>query len=187
MASKVLRAYHYLHMAMKLRKYLISPSLQALYYSFVYPLLLYGNIIWGNCAKKYLWSVYKIQKWAVRIISSTNKRVSSTPIYKKLGILKLPDLFTYSASLFMYKFNEGKLPRVFDKFFTKNAEIHGRSTRSSDNYRIPLTKNKLGEDFIYHWRIFFIFFISTNNMHMSSQEQIQEDDILTDIFFLCYI
>ena len=132
----------------KLRKYLKSPSLQALYYSFVYPLLLYGNIVWGNCAKKYLWSVYKIQKWVLRIITSTKRRDSSSPVFKKLGILKLPDLFKYSASLFMYKFNEGKLPLVFDIFFTKNREVHGRVTRTGNNFRIPLVKNKISEDFI---------------------------------------
>ena len=52
----------------KTRKYLTKKSILNLYYSFVYPLLLYGNIIWGNCSKIHLDKLFKLQKLAIRLI-----------------------------------------------------------------------------------------------------------------------
>ena len=56
----------------KARKYINSQTLLSLYYTFMYPLLL-----WGNCVKLYSDPIFKRQKYAVRLISLVNKREST--------------------------------------------------------------------------------------------------------------
>ena len=43
-------------------RYLNKKTLTQLYYSFVFPYLVYCNIIWGNASKINLWPLFKIQK-----------------------------------------------------------------------------------------------------------------------------
>jgi hypothetical protein len=44
------------------RQYLNQKTLLQIYYSFVYPYLIYGNIILGNAAASTNWPIYKLQK-----------------------------------------------------------------------------------------------------------------------------
>ena len=48
----------------------------------------------------------------------------------------------------MYKFINGELPNVFDTFYTRNNQVHSRSTRTANAFRMPLVKSKLAEKFI---------------------------------------
>ena len=125
-----------------------SKSILNLYYSFVYPLLLYGNIIWGNCAKINLNKLIKLQKLAIRLIMSIRKRDSTNDHFYNLKIIKLEDLYFYNVSIFMYQFHKKTLPPAFDKYFIKNSSCHDIHTRSSNLYRIPLVKQSKDEKFI---------------------------------------
>ena len=53
----------------KARKHLNKQTLMNLYYTFVYPYLIYGVEIWGNTFKKYLDPLFKVQKKIIRIIT----------------------------------------------------------------------------------------------------------------------
>ena len=53
----------------KVRKYLNKDSLLILYYSFIYPYLIYCNHVWGAAAKTHTRTLCTLQKRAVRIIS----------------------------------------------------------------------------------------------------------------------
>ena len=48
----------------------------------------------------------------------------SSPIFRKLNIIKLDDLISYHIAVFMYRFNNSLLPSAFDAFFSKVSEIH---------------------------------------------------------------
>ena len=51
-----------------------------------------------------------------------------TPLFKQLNFPKLFDLVKHFLSLFMYKFHSGKLPPVFNNFFTPVNENHNNNT-----------------------------------------------------------
>ena len=53
----------------KIRKFLNKKTLRNLYYTFVYPYLIYCIEIWGNTHDSYLSTLIKLQKKAVRIIT----------------------------------------------------------------------------------------------------------------------
>ena len=71
----------------KIRKKLIKKTLRNLYYTFVYPYLIYCIEIWGNTHDSYLSPLIKLQKNAVRIITFSHYLEHSTPLFKQLYIL----------------------------------------------------------------------------------------------------
>ena len=112
----------------------------------LYPYLLYGNIIWGSAAKLTLWPVFKLQKRAIRMIAKVKCRESTSPAFKDLAMLRLPELYTYTVSLFMYNYAYNKLPELFNNYYEKYSSNY--STRQEGKYKIPLYKTSLGNYFV---------------------------------------
>ena len=123
-------------------------TLIQLYYSFVYPYLLYGNIIWGTALKTYLERIEKLQKMAIRLIFNTRRREHTTPIFKREHIIKVRDLNEYVTTIFMHKLVHGKLPPYFGKMFISNASIHDKNTRQTNQFHVPLFKTQVGNSFV---------------------------------------
>ena len=132
----------------KARKVLGRKTLETLYYTMIYPYLLYCNIIWGNCNANTIWPIFKLQKMAVRLIMNVPRRESTSQYFKKLHLVKVPDLYNISVSIFMYNFIYSNLPTTFEKYFTLSGEIHSVSTRQSNDYRAPLYKSQIGTKFV---------------------------------------
>ena len=55
----------------------------------------------------------------------------SSPLFKKLNIIKLSDLIKYHISIFMFKFHNQLLPSVFNSYFTSVENIHSYNTRAT--------------------------------------------------------
>ena len=45
----------------KTKKYLTQKSTLSLYYSFIYPMMLYCNLAWGSTSQANLWCIFKLQ------------------------------------------------------------------------------------------------------------------------------
>ena len=116
----------------KCKRYLSVSTLVTLYYSFLYPYLNYCNCIWGNTCRSYLEPLIKLQKRAVRIISSAHRRAHTEPLFTNLRILTIPKLFVYCVQLFMFKIHHGMVPPIFRNFFAYNHTIHSHMTRQSN-------------------------------------------------------
>ena len=70
----------------------------------------------------------------------------SSPIFRKLNIIKLDDFISYH--IFMYRFNNSLLPSAFDAFFSKVSEIHHYNTRSAAKrflYYLPKARTNYGK------------------------------------------
>ena len=132
----------------KARKYLDQKVLETLYYTMIYPYLLYCNILWGNSSYSTLWPVLKLQKMAIRLIVNVPKRVESTQYFKQLNIIKVTDLYDISVAIFLYNFFNLKLPETFNEYFKVAESFHNVNTRQSSKYRIPLYKSKTGSNFV---------------------------------------
>jgi len=130
------------------RRFLNKSTLRQLYYSFLYPYLTYCNIIWGNASQSALWPIFRTQKRAIRIIDNIRRRDSTKLTFKNLKILRLPDIYTFSVLLFVYKYKNKLLPNIFDNFYTMNSEIHRHATRYAGHLRVPVAKTKLASTFI---------------------------------------
>jgi hypothetical protein len=102
----------------KMRKFVNDKMLCILYYSFVYPYIHYCIEIWGKAYNTHLNSILKLQKRAVRILTYSLPQSHSDPLFRKLKILPVHQVYVYNVSQFMYKFYDKTLPSTFANFFT---------------------------------------------------------------------
>ena len=90
-------------------------QLLLLYNTMVLPHLQYCLLNWGNFKGdsngKLRMSLLSLQKSLVRIIAASTSRISHTdPLFAKLAILKIEDLYTQSVRMFSYKLTRNLLP-----------------------------------------------------------------------------
>ena len=68
----------------------------------------------------------------VRIISNVHPISHADPLFAKLGILKIDDLFTQAVRVFSYKLSTNMLPVEMTRYFTKVKHSHNtRGARSN--------------------------------------------------------
>ena len=124
----------------KARKFLNESTLVTLYYSFVYPYLLYGIIAWGNTHQSHLDGLIKIQKRAVRVITFSSWDAHTAPLFNKLKLLNFSKIYQINVLIFMFKLHYGMLPPVFNEMFALNNTVHSHYTRQAQLYHFPKWK-----------------------------------------------
>ena len=107
-----------------------------LYYSFIYPYLIYCNQIWGSTYVSNTDKLFKLQKRAIRIISNMPWRAHISPLFDHLKILPLHKIYIYKIGTLMFKYSQDLLPSIFDDVFIKNSQIHSYNTRQL--FHVPL-------------------------------------------------
>ena len=112
----------------RLKQYLPTYILKILYNSLVLPHLHYCVVIWGKQNDKIL----KLQKRAVRIISIAKPFSHSDPLFKKLRILKINDIYELNLLKLYFKIAKNMLPIFFSNFTNKHlSSSHSHNTRHS--------------------------------------------------------
>ena len=97
----------------KLKHYLFNSALLMLYYSIVYPHILYGIILWGSTCTSHLKKLQLLQNKAMRAICSLNWREHATPCFDRLSILKVRDVAKMEMAKFVHKSVNHSLPKYF--------------------------------------------------------------------------
>jgi len=119
----------------------VSDSLKLLYHTLLEPYLTYCCVIWASPHETHgLDHILKLQKRAVRTITGSPYRAHSTPLFAKLGILKIHDLSYTYLMLFMFKFKHNILPPLFENYFALVSDTHTLNTRSSHRYAVPFAR-----------------------------------------------
>jgi hypothetical protein len=133
----------------KLRKKLPITSLINLYYTFVYPYLLYCNLAWGGTFACHLQPLFLIQKKIIRIITDSEYQAHTNPLFYQTKILKVEDIHTFLLAQYAFKLKDG-VNRNHDHF-TRHKEniipIYQRLslTQHSVSYAAPKVFNELPE------------------------------------------
>ena len=109
----------------------------------IYPYLTYCVEVWGNAGQTRLESVLKLQKKVIRIIASAGYYAKSDPLFHKLDILKITDIYKLSVASFLFKFVKGKLPSIFNDIFIRSSDIATRVTRNKNKLALPLCRTDL--------------------------------------------
>ena len=130
----------------KIRYFVNLNTLINLYYSLIYPFLIYGIVAWGNTYTSTLNPIFILQKRVIRILTFSDYKEHTNPLFKTLAILKLPDLVFFYNAILMYDFRSGKLPSSFDNFFLQVCKRHHYNTRlaSKYSYSLPSVRNNYG-------------------------------------------
>ena len=94
----------------KFRHYVTTDILISIYYSLVYGDLIHGIEIWGLTYATYLKPISLIQKKAISIMSFSDPRSHSQPIFKSLHIVKFDDLIKYRILKFVFHWKRELVP-----------------------------------------------------------------------------
>ena len=130
-------------MLYKSRDFCPTTVLKSLYYSIFHSHLSYGLPVWGYAHNDHIKKIINLQKKAVRAITFSKYREKSSPILKKLEILKIKDLIYQRTAALLWDLNEETLPSSLSSYFTKANSIHGQNTRFaiSGNLTIGINTN----------------------------------------------
>ena len=115
----------------KARKYFNSETLLSLYNTLILPFISYCIHVWGTAANVYSSKIHILQKKIARIIVGVPPRTHSQPLFDKLKIMTIYQIYRYYVGVFMYKLYHNLLPPVFTMF-----------TRTSNIHRYPTSQNK---------------------------------------------
>lgn len=121
----------------KIQSILPEHILLKLYYSLVYPYLIYCNIIWDGTFPSHIDPLYLLQKKLVRIITNETYLAHSSPLFHETAILKLKDIHLYLLAIHAFRLQSSNV-------FSRRA--HERFTRNRDNLvpsyqRLSLTQH----------------------------------------------
>ena len=117
-------------MLAKARHYISPVELKSLYFAIFSSHLSYGCQIWGQVLSSFNQHIFKLQNRAMRIITFSDLRVESTPIYRDLKILKLKDHIILQNCLFVHDALHRVSPYCFHDSFIYTNEVHSINTRS---------------------------------------------------------
>ena len=87
----------------KATQILQSEPLNHLYYSSLYPVMIYYNQVWWSAYKTNIKHIFILKKRAVRIILSVHPRSPSETLFTTLKFLNCENIFTYLKGRLMYK------------------------------------------------------------------------------------
>ena len=86
--------------------------------------------------------IIKLQKKALRIITSSNYISHTEPLYKQLSLLKVDEILKLQQLKFYYKYLHNDLPRYLQNWrFVFKYEVHGHDTREIKYTLIKLNMN----------------------------------------------
>ena len=122
----------------KLRHYVDISTLRSIYYSFIDCYINYCPLIFGNSFDTHLKPLEVAQKKCVRIIAMENRLAHSNPLFSRLKILNVRDIYKLNLGAYMY---------VNLESFSDMMSSHTYNTRSSNHYipmrqRLTLTMNQ---------------------------------------------
>ena len=126
----------------KMRQYLERKALINLYYSLVFPYLIYCNEVWGNASAVHLEPIIKIQKRAIRTITFSSYLSPSEPIFQSLNILNFRKLVIQRVCLLMFKISKCDVPKPLHSLFRTNNSYHNYQTRRSESIHVPIGRTE---------------------------------------------
>ena len=116
----------------RLKRFLPQSILKMLYNSLILPHLNYGILTWGTK----LGRLPKLQKWAIRTITNSKYNAHTEPLFKKLNLLKISDIYYINALKFHYKYQHDMLPTYFRNMFSSTRIQHDHFTRNRNTIQI---------------------------------------------------
>ena len=111
----------------KTRHLIPFDTIKLLYHAIFSPFSYYGIVVWGVASECFMNPVSVQQKKVIRAITFNDSSSPSEPLFLKLGLLKLDDIFNLQLVSFVYACINRLAPPVFDNYFNYISNIHDHS------------------------------------------------------------
>ena len=124
----------------RIKNFVSSDILLKIYNSLILSHLHYGILCWGFSRNK----LFRLQKKAIRVIAKQKYNAHTDPLFKKLKLLKIDDIFKLQCLKFLYKHTKGETPKYFDNIFNENHNTqatHSHDTRFRNQVQ-PVRTNR---------------------------------------------
>ena len=109
-------------------------SLETIYFSFIRPILEYGDVVWDNCTQQEKQDIEKIQIEAARIVTGTTKLVSINSLYEEAGWETLETRRKIHKLTLFFKMINGLSPQYL-------LDLVPATIDSSSNYNLRNSNN----------------------------------------------
>ena len=109
-------------------------SLEAIYKSYILPILDYADVIWDNCTERQSDAIEQLQIDALRIITGSVRGTSHISLYNDTGFVPLKERRKRHKLILYFKFTKGLLPEhLAQKFPPLTSEINPYHRRRMQN------------------------------------------------------
>ena len=125
------------------RFFLSSTTKLTLYYTLIYPYIVYCNCDWSSTYVSNLNRIYYLQKRAVRAITNSDYRAHSASLFSKLGISYISKSIRLKSPNSYFIIEITYCLHCFLNLFVTNSQIHNYGTRTASNYRTHLCRTNL--------------------------------------------
>ena len=123
----------------KTSHFLTPAAMLTVYYSLIYPHLLYGIIFWGAASAQDIVKLFKLQKKCIRLLSNSSWLDHTSPLFNRLKILKLCDIKVLESTKFIHS---DIIQNNFFNFTAANS-IHHHHTRNRSNFLLPQPRTNI--------------------------------------------
>ena len=128
----------------------------------------------------------------IRAMTYSSFRTKITPLYKKLNLLKLDEIYSLELGKIMHIFHSGNLPDNFNHFFTPVNQVHCHATRSATRgaYMWQMGHTKYGKRSLRHLglrsgtRLIHLFMTAPSSHLKNSTEMYLSLPMMTDSMVL---
>ena len=140
-------------------RYILNKDLNLLLYNaLVLPYLSYCLVIWGSNYESNIQPIITVQKRAIRLVAGAGRLSHTSPLFRELKILKLPDLLKYHVILILHDSLCGNLPLIISSKFvlfdrnraTRRNQHFNETVCSVNGAVVPNYRH-------YNYRIFSLF------------------------------
>ena len=106
------------------------------------PHLTYCNVAWGNTYRSHINKLIVLQKKAIRLITNSNYRSPSNPLFVQLQMLPLDELVSMNCLIFMYKSQSAQNNSFLKDAFIVNSTVHSYNTRQRNLIHQPFARTQ---------------------------------------------
>jgi len=131
----------------KIRAVVPNSMLKMLYFSFIYPRLLYGIEVYGTAGSTILRKLKTLNNKLLRILQRKPFDSSTAGLYKSYDTLPIDKLYEFRLLLLMHNFvhHKHRLPNAFLHYFVPNKAIHDFNTRTKTDFHLYSVNKTQGQ------------------------------------------
>ena len=127
----------------KIRHYVNLNTLKMIYYSLVYPHLTYCISSWGGAPKTTLQSINRLHNKILRIITFSDFKSPSAPLYFKLQMLTITDIYNLKLATLIHNIHNHKFTGSNNLVLLQDFHSYQTRLANSNNFFQQFTSSNL--------------------------------------------